>query len=305
MGTNIVKFRKIYYICGIKPYSHLMDNNQDTKKATNTTSDGASVPPQRPRRKPLRLPFDNRKEDIGTWAYNHRVGLCITLIIYLTIGIGFFASKIVVGRKMSQQGMYIDLQDIEMLERERDRLAEEVRRANQNIDWSKISNTSSNENALNENLTDDRGTNTSALNEDAEAVEARMRANREAYEKGLRDAKRAGERDNGDDNNADKGNKNSDKKVKGSVTVSFSFKDPVRYSRHLVKPAYRCEGGGEVVVIVGLDRSGKVIYAFVESGGDECMRQTAVAAAKGSRFDHNNSAPAKQEGTITYIFIPQ
>lgn len=282
-----------------------MENNQDTKNAQNKTSADGKVPPQRPRRKPLRLPFDNRKQDVGTWAYNHRVGLCITLIIYLTIGIGFFASKIVVGRKMSQQGMFIDLQDIEMLERERDRLAEEVRRANQKIDWSKISNTSSNENALNENLTDDRGTNTSALNEDAEAVEARMRANREAYEKGLKDAKRAGERDKDSDKTEDKGNKNNDKKAKGSVTVSFSFKDPVRYSRHLVKPAYRCEGGGEVVVIVGLDRTGKVIYAFVESGGDECMRQTAVAAAKGSRFDHNNNAPSKQEGTITYIFIPQ
>ena len=282
-----------------------MENNQDTKKAQNTTSEDGYKPPQRPRRRPLRLPFDNRKQDVGTWAYNHRVGLCITIIIYLVIGIGFFASKIVVGRKMSQQGLFIDLQDIEMLERERDRLAEEVRRANQKIDWSKISNTSSNENALNENLTDDRGTNTSALNEDTEAVEARMRANREAYEKGLKDAKRAGERDKSDDKSEDKGNKNNDKKAKGSVTVSFSFKDPVRYSRHLVKPAYRCEGGGEVVVIVGLDRTGKVIYAFVESGGDECMRQTAVAAAKGSRFDHNNSAPAKQEGTITYIFIPQ
>lgn len=282
-----------------------MDNNQDTEKATFTTSDAAPKSPQRPRRKPMRLPFDNRKEDIGTWAYKHRVGLCVTLIIYLIVGIGFFASKIVVGRKMSQQGMYIDLQDIEMLERERDRLAEEVRRANQKIDWSKISNISSNENALNENLTDDRGTNTSELNEDAEAVEANMRANREAYERGLRDAKRAGERDDESDNNADKGNKNSDKKVKGSVTVSFSFKDPVRYSRHLVTPAYRCEGGGEVVVIAGLDRTGKVIYAFVESGGDESMRQIAVAAAKGSRFDHNDSAPKKQEGKITYVFIPQ
>jgi hypothetical protein len=199
--------------------------------------------------------------------------------------------------------MYIDLQELAMLEKERDRLAEEVRRANQNIDWSKIRNTSSNENALNENLADDRGTNTSSLNEDAEAVEQRMKANREAYERGLRDAKRAGERS--EDNNDDSNSNNSDKKVKGSVTVSFSFDNPVRYSRHLVKPAYRCEGGGEVVVKVAIDRMGKVLYAYVESGGDECMRQTAVGAAKSSRFDHNNSAPAKQEGTITYIFIPQ
>ena len=282
-----------------------MDNSQDSKKATKPTSEDAPKAPQRPRRKPLRLPFDNRSEDVGTWAYNHRIGLCITLILYLVIGIGFFASKIVIGRKVSQQGMYIDLQELEMLERERDRLVEEVRRANQNIDWSKIRNTSSNENALNENLADDRGTKTAELNSDAEAVEARMRANRDAYEQGLRDAKREGERGDDDNISDDKGNKNNDKKAKGSVTVSFSFKDPVRYSRHLVKPAYRCEGGGEVVVVVGIDRAGKVLYAYVESGGDDCMRQIAVASAKASRFDHNNDAPKQQEGTITYIFIPQ
>ncbi len=279
-----------------------MSQDKDIKKTTNTTSAKGPNPPRR-RRNTLKLPFDNRSQDIGSWAYDHRVGLCVTIIIYLIIGIGFFASKIVIGRKASQQGMYIDLQELAMLEKERDRLAEEVRRANQNIDWSKIRNTSSNENALNENLADDRGTNTSSLNEDAEAVEQRMRANREAYERGLRDAKRAGERS--EDSNDDSSSNKSDKKVKGSVTVSFSFDNPVRYSRHLVKPAYRCEGGGEVVVKVAIDRMGKVLYAYVESGGDECMRQTAVGAAKSSRFDHNNSAPAKQEGTITYIFIPQ
>lgn len=280
-----------------------MNTGQSDKKATNTTSETAPRSPQRPRRKPLRLPFDNRKEDIGSWAYDHRVGLFVTIIIYLLIGIGFFASKIVIGRKVSQQGMYIDLQTVEMLEKERDRLAEEVRRANQKIDWSKIRNTSSNENALNENLADDRGTKTAELNSDAEAIEARMRANREAYEKGLKDAKKAGERsDNKKDNSK---NTNSDTKAKGSVTVSFSFKNPVRYSRYLVKPAYRCEGGGEVVVKATIDRAGKVISAVVVSGGDECMRQTAISAAKGSTFDHNSDAPAKQEGTITYIFIPQ
>ena len=278
-----------------------MSQNQDSKKATNRTSEDAPRPPRRPR---LKLPFDNRSEDIGSWAYDHRIGLCVMIILYLLIGIGFFASKIVIGRKVTQQGMFIDLQELAALEQERDRLAEEVRRANQNIDWSKIRNTSSNENALNENLADDRGTNTSSLNEDAQAVEQRMRANREAYEKGLSDARRAGERQEDESVDDSSGNR-SDKKVKGSVTVSFSFDNPVRYSRKLIKPAYRCEGGGEVVVKVAIDRAGKVLYAYVESGGDECMRNTAVSAAKGSRFDHNNSAPAKQEGTITYIFIPQ
>ena len=58
-----------------------MDIEPQNKKATFTTSEGGVKAPARPRRKPLRLPFDNRKEDIGSWAYDHRVGLFITIII--------------------------------------------------------------------------------------------------------------------------------------------------------------------------------------------------------------------------------
>jgi len=178
---------------------------------------------------------------------------------------------------------------------------EEVRRNNQNIDWNSIRNLSSNENALNENLEDEKGTNTSALNASAEATEREMKANREAYERGLREVDAIGENRSRTAN----GKERKDTKRKGSVTVSFSFTNPVRYSRHLVKPAYRCEGGGEVIVSVVVNQSGEVTSAWVESGGDECMRQTAVESALNSRFDINNSAPAKQRGTITYIFIPQ
>ena len=139
------------------------------------------------------------------------------------------------------------------------------------------------------------------MNAAAEAIEKERKANREAYEKGLREADAIGA-------NRKKGNsegEQTDTKRKGTVTVSFSFKNPVRYSRHLVKPAYRCEGGGEVIVSVVVNQRGEVTSAWVESGGDECMQQTAVESARNSRFDINNSAPAKQQGTITYIFIPQ
>ena len=52
--------------------------------------------------------------------------------------IAFVSSKIVVGRRPHQQGMFIDLQSLAELEQERDRLAEEVRRRQQEgeeIDW--------------------------------------------------------------------------------------------------------------------------------------------------------------------------
>ena len=257
--------------------------------------------PRQPRKARLRLPFDNKKQDFVEWIYDNRIGLCVTIIVYLTLSIIFVSAKIGASSRKTTETMYIDLGAVELLEQERDRLLEEIKRKNSQTDWKSIRNLSSNENALNENLEDEKGTDVSELNAAAEAIEKERKANREAYEKGLREADAIGA-------NRKKGNsegEQTDTKRKGTVTVSFSFKNPVRYSRHLVKPAYRCEGGGEVIVSVVVNQRGEVTSAWVESGGDECMRQTAVESARNSRFDINNSAPAKQQGTITYIFIPQ
>ncbi len=258
--------------------------------------------PKAPRRPRLKLPFDNRREDAGSWAYDHRVGLCVTLIAYLVLMIVFVSSKLVVGRRASQQGMYIDLQSLAELEQERDRLEREVQQRQEQspIDWRSIRNQASNENALNEALRDDRGTNAAELNEAAAEAEARMRANREAYEEGLAEERAIRERRGVKD-----GAEHRDRKVKGRVTVSFSLTDPVRTSRWLEVPAYRCEGGGEVIVSITVNRAGEVTAARITEGGDECMRAAALEAARASIFNIDSSAPARQNGTITYIFIPQ
>jgi len=276
-------------------------------RAARPSGDRAGERPQQGghaprRRRRLELPFDNRREDAGTWAYDHRIGLCVTLVAYLVLMIVFVSSKIVVGRRASTQGMYIDLQSLAELERERDRLEEEVRRRQEQdpIDWRSIRNAASNENALNEDLKDDRGTDAAALNDAAAEAADRMRANREAYEQGLAEERAIRER-KGDGEGVER----QDRKVKGRVTVSFSLVDPVRTSRHLVVPAYLCEGGDEVTVEVTVDRRGEVVAARVAGGGDDCMRTTALRAARASRFNIDDAAPARQQGTITYIFIPQ
>ena len=68
------------------------------------------------------------------------------------------------------------------------------RQRQEEIDWRSVRNQASNENALNEKLRDDRGTNAAALNEAAAEAEARMRANREAYEQGLAEERAIRER---------------------------------------------------------------------------------------------------------------
>lgn len=263
-------------------------------------SDNRAQPVRRPR---LRLPFDNRREDAGSWAWDHRVGLCVTLIAYLTLMIVFVSSKIVVGRKPHQQGMYVDLQTLAELAEERERLEEEVRQRQQEqdpVDWRSVRNRVSNENALDERLRDDRGTNTAAINDAIAEAAERMHANREAYEQGLAEERAIRQR-----KGSEQGEERTDAKVKGRVTVSFSLINPLRTSRRLVVPAYLCEGGGEVTVEITVDREGKVTAARVVSGGDECMRETALRAARTSLFNIDGAAPARQQGTVTYLFIPQ
>ena len=267
---------------------------------TNDRKTVAQPPRKEPRRQRLRLPFDNRKEDIGEWAYDHRIGLAVTLIVYLLAGIVFMAGKITVGEKQGTSTILVDLQTLDDLQQERDRLRAEVEARLRDEDWRNVRNTASNENALNENLKDDRGTKTAQLNQSAQDVQKRMQDNREAYEKGLAEAEAIGrnEKPSSDE-------KVESRKVKGMVTVSYSLNNPLRHHRYLDKPAYKCEGGGEVVVAITVSRTGEVTGAYVKSGGDECMRRTALVSARRSTFDINESAPAKQTGTITYLFIPQ
>jgi TonB family protein len=252
----------------------------------------------------MRLPFENKKQDAGEWAYDHRLGLSVMVIVYLVLGIVFFASKIVIGSKPHMQGIYVDLQTLEELEAEKERLEREIQMQQSQLDWSAVRNLQSNESMLNENLRDDRGTNTSEINESARDIAAGMAANRAAYEAGLAEAQSilTADRESSD---ADKQTQRQDVKYTGGGTVRFEFKNPVRTSRDLVVPAYKCEAGGQVVVNVVLNQGGEVISARVASGGDERMREEALKAARASTFNIDNSAPARHSGTITYTFIPQ
>ncbi len=265
------------------------------------------------------LPFQGRPKDPGTWAYDHRVGLCVTVIAYLVAGIVFMTAKIVLNGDAPVQGFYIDVQDEAVLEqilRQQEQQKAEKKIVEQGDDFSQIRNRVSNENAsggvssqLNAGVRDDRGTKTSELYGDADAVMGRAEANRRAYEEGLRQERAIAEGRNRDKSVPPAGAiASGDTRSQGKVTVSFSLKNPIRYSSHLVIPAYRCRGGGELVVAIVVNRNGRVTSATVteeSSSVDGCMRETAVEAALGSRFNVDGSAPDKHHGTITYVFIPQ
>ncbi len=269
-------------------------NSNNNKKATN-----------RPK---LRLPFTKEKLDIGDWAFIHRVGLCVTIIVYLVLSIGFVVKKINVGAKPHTQGFYIELEDMETLEEEKEELEKEIQEkleAQEQMDWSSVSNQTSNETSREEHVVNSPSSNSAEINREAQRIQENMEANRRAYEQGLEqiESDRAAAEQQNTEEQTDQ---RRDVKVSGNVTVSYSFTNPTRHAQSpIIVPAYQCQGGGEIVVSVEVDQSGKVLRSKVAKGSDPCMAETAITSANRARFNRDMGAPERQTGTITYIFIPQ
>lgn len=261
-------------------------------------TEGANPAPKRRQR--LDLPFIKRRRDAATVVYDHRAGIFSIVIFFLALAVAFVGSKIVVRTPEPAGGILVDLRTVEELRHEAERLAREVRMRQSTADEAYIRNAISNEGA---ELRDDRNTNTSDLQNRLHDATGRMNANRDAWDRGMRDIDAMGA-----DRGGKTGNANGDVRTKGRVMVSFSLVDPTRYSDNLVTPGYRCERGGEVVVNITVGRSGDLLSASVErslSDADACMHEAALDAARRSRFTPDASAPERHTGTITYTFIPQ
>ncbi len=81
-----------------------------------------------------------------------------------------------------------------------------------------------------------------------------------------------------------------------------------RKASTLPVPAYKCYNGGDVTVLIKVNNSGAVVSAKVVeavSSNDECLRKSAIRAARTSRFSMSATAPASQVGEITYRFLHQ
>ncbi len=93
---------------------------------------------------------------------------------------------------------------------------------------------------------------------------------------------------------------------KGPTVISYFLANRKAY--RLPVPAYKCEGGGQVVVDIEVAPDGQVRKVSIDTQNsviDECMNQAALAAAKSSVFSPSQSAPSKQNGSITYLFVKQ
>lgn len=74
----------------------------------------------------------------------------------------------------------------------------------------------------------------------------------------------------------------------------------------LPRPEYNVQNSGKVVVLIKVDKEGKVLSAVPGYTGttvsDRTLWEAAKKAALEARFNVSRTAPNSQEGTITYIF---
>ncbi len=290
-------------------------SSQATKRGPGTVPPAPPrrVPPGGGRRERMALPFDprRRRTDAGEWVYRHRVGLLVTVVLYLIAAILFVSYKIIVLENPTTT-MYIDLVDPNEPEEPKPELEEPkpepIRRLEAN--YEPVSNRISDQNAkMDASLRDDRGTRVDQLMEEAERVQRELEAGQQAFRSGMDELAEMSKRSRMPKSSSSQvklegGSERKTVKVQGNVTVSYNLAG--RYATYLHVPAYQCREGGTVVVGITVNREGEVTSAAVEqaSPGD-CIAERAVQAARASRFNADASAADRQRGTITYVFVAQ
>lgn len=263
------------------------------------------------------LPFIYKKRDADEWLYKNRRGVIWVFVSYLIILLLVVFVRYDVGGFDGRDSILIDVPleappKIKEPEIEQPQLTEEQMRR---MAAEPVKNVSVDENSsqnLNSRLQDAKNTNTDKLYEEARKVQAEVEANSKRYQKGLESIESKYANTNRGDNserNVGESAKSSDGStsvVKGNVTVSFNLKG--RGAVHLEVPAYRCEGGGRVVVDIVVALNGDVVSAAVRSATgvtDPCVQEMALWAARNSTFTVSRTGGDKQMGTMTFLFVQQ
>ena len=145
-------------------------------------------------------------------------------------------------------------------------------------------------------LRDDRFRDPSIVYEEAKQLQAKLDASR-----------RAAEALQGSDEVLPQKVEQTDTEVYTGPSV-ISWRLEGRKVTHLPIPVYKCLAGGDVTVIILVDRRGYVVSASIAtdfSSSDSCLREYAMRAALSSRFSADANAPTQQQGEIVYRFVAQ
>ena len=148
-------------------------------------------------------------------------------------------------------------------------------------------------------LRDDRHQNPASIYDEAKQVQDRLDASR-----------RAAQQQQGGDNvpaAVTSGDNNGKTETyKGPSVLSYDLGG--RKAMRLPVPVYQCQGGGDVTVIIEVDRRGYVVSMLISvaaSVDNTCLHEAAKRAAASSRFAAKADAPEREKGAIVYRFIAQ
>jgi hypothetical protein len=82
-----------------------------------------------------------------------------------------------------------------------------------------------------------------------------------------------------------------------------------RHHVYLPIPIYKCEGAGQITLTIEVDQLGNVLKAEPASSlsttRDPCLTETATDYALRSAFNPDPSAPVRQAGFLTFVFVSQ
>ena len=232
-----------------------------------------------------------------------KAGLYVTVIFHLTVIIVLLASQID-NQLRKEESFVLDFSKQEEVERlkEEEAFREDIsKRLDELIEMSRNSSEPIRNIAVDagSRLRDDRNTDAEQLYKDAERLAQELRDGHAIEEEDAREETV--------ETPAEKKEEEKEKKeYVGPSVVSYTLDG--RKASSLKIPAYRCNGGGDVTVIITVDPQGQVINAKVMeeiSSSDQCLRSFAIRAARLSRFSAKKDAPARQTGEILYRFIAQ
>ena len=231
-----------------------------------------------------------------------KAGFYITVIFHLTVIIVLLSYHINT-QLLKEESFVLDFSKQEEIER---RIEEEIfkedisRRLDELIEMSRHSGEPVRNIAVDAGsaLKDDRNTDADELYKEAERLAQELKSGHAVEEDAREETVELPSQNR-------KENKEK-KEYTGPSVLSYTLDG--RKASHLNIPAYRCNGGGDVTVIITVDPQGRVVNAKVMdevSSSDQCLRNFAIRAARLSRFNARTDAPPRQTGEILYRFIAQ
>lgn len=254
---------------------------------------------------------EHKFSSLASFIRRHRMGVYGTIIFHLIIAIVILTLKLGSLHTQYNQPVVINFEKEaippEILKQEIKKEMAQLKQELAKVNYSKMdfrnaaADVSSESKDLNKSLTDDRNTKTDELYDEAKKLQERLDAGKANLEK-LEQGENAVQPPAGQEV-AKKATKATNP---GKVLVNYSLGG--RKAFRLPVPAYTCEGGGTVKVLIEVNQQGYVTSAKVDnssSSSDDCLWDGALRSARSSRFQIQEGGASSQSGFILYRFIPQ